>query len=80
MVYNARTMSYCRFFWGGSEVYVIHHTGGYLECYCYEPGCIQTSRQGMIWHLLWHRARGESQLSFNLRIGRSIYCQVRSKA
>jgi hypothetical protein len=63
-------MSYCRFAWGGSDVYVYDSVGGFLTC-C---GCKlldggfdvgydgeEPDREAllaMVYHLRWHRANG----------------------
>lgn len=55
-------MSYARFGWDGSDVYVYMHVAGHLEC-C---GCILGdewsfhSTQAMIDHLAEHRAAGHN--------------------
>lgn len=49
-------MSFCRFAWDGSDVYVIETDSGY-ECYCKEHPVTETP-EAMIVHLASHRRAG----------------------
>lgn len=53
-------MSYCRFSWEGSEVYVIESRGGIECCGCKleESGFICDSPELMIHHLAHHKRAG----------------------
>ena len=53
-------MSYCRFAWNGSDVYVILSAQGYT-CYCRGdlPVTVTETPEEMIVHLAGHRRRGE---------------------
>ncbi len=60
-------MSYARFGWGGSDVYVFMHVGGFLECcMCFlddhqDEGSFQAnSTQTMIDHLNKHELAGHT--------------------
>ena len=60
-------MSYARFGWGGSNVYVFMHVGGHLECcMCFlddhqDEGSFQAGgTQAMIDHLMRHKMAGHT--------------------
>lgn len=53
-------MSYCR--WGESDLYIIHNTYGFLECFCADGkdkiSWKTNNRQEMIDHIEKHRNEG----------------------
>jgi hypothetical protein len=51
-------MSYCRFAWGGSEVYVYEGQEGITCCGCALKGCTTSEPEEMIAHLALHRRVG----------------------
>ena len=51
-------MSYCRFAWGGSDVYVYEGDSGITCCGCSLTGCTTTEPEVMIAHLALHRRAG----------------------
>lgn len=54
-------MSYCRFAWGGSEVYVYESDNGLVCCGCRlaEPWFVTDEPEEMIAHLAEHRRAGQ---------------------
>lgn len=58
-------MSYCRFAWEGSEVYVFEAADGLTCCGCrlLAEGFVCQDPDAMIAHLIAHRARGSSYQS-----------------
>ena len=52
-------MSYCRFGWEGSDVYVIAHCDGGFVCYCGGEGSHTDTEEEMIVHLAAHRRKGD---------------------
>lgn len=51
-------MSYCRFAWGGSDVYVYEGSTGITCCGCSLGGCDTEEPEEMIAHLAQHRRAG----------------------
>ncbi len=51
-------MSYCRFAWGGSDVYVYEGKEGITCCGCKLKGFTTTEPEEMIGHLALHRRAG----------------------
>lgn len=54
-------MSYCRFAWDGSDVYVIQTEAGFNCCGCHlnEGGFTTDTRESMILHLVQHKKAGQ---------------------
>lgn len=54
-------MSYARFGWGGSDVYVYLDVGGYLTCCgCSESITRFLTTEDMLKHLEWHKQQGDT--------------------
>ncbi len=51
-------MSYCRFAWDGSDVYVFESSYGIECCGCALDGCTTQEPEEMILHLAQHRRAG----------------------